>query len=186
MLNSVKILKKTVNSQNKEVYDIEVDNANHYILDNGVVSHNSAFIFASSIVIAMKKGKLKEDEDGNKVTNVNGIRSMIMVRKTRFNKPFEKVEVKIPWKGGIDPYSGLVELFENRDILIKDGNKLRYVDNDGVEHKYFRKFFGTEKGHELLDKIMNEQMSKLDVRNKDGINDLKEEFVESNESETEE
>ena len=43
----------------------------------------------------MRKLKLKEDEDGNKTTDVKGIRAACKVMKTRFNKPL-KVQVKIP------------------------------------------------------------------------------------------
>ncbi len=39
------------------------------------ISGGQGFIYASSIVVAMKKMKLKEDEDGNKVSEVNGIRA---------------------------------------------------------------------------------------------------------------
>ena len=44
------------------------------------------FIYASSIVIAMKKLKLKEDIDGNKVSAVQGIRAACKVMKTRYSK----------------------------------------------------------------------------------------------------
>ena len=44
----------------------------------------------------MKKLKLKEDEDGKKVTDVRGIRAACKVMKTRYAKPFESVQVKIP------------------------------------------------------------------------------------------
>ena len=40
------------------------------------------------IVVAMRKLKLKEDEDGNKTTDVKGIRAACKVMKTRFNKTF--------------------------------------------------------------------------------------------------
>ena len=39
--------------------------------------------YASSIVVAMRKLKLKEDEDGNKTTDVKGIRAACKVMKTR-------------------------------------------------------------------------------------------------------
>jgi RecA/RadA recombinase len=39
------------------------------------ISGGQGFIYASSIVVAMKKLKLKEDLDGNKTTTVNGIRA---------------------------------------------------------------------------------------------------------------
>ena len=74
------------------------------------ISGGQGFVYASSIVIAMKKLKLKEDEDGNKITDVRGIRASCKVMKTRFAKPFEAVQVKIPYDTGMDPYSGLVDL----------------------------------------------------------------------------
>ena len=116
------------------------------------ISRGQGFIYASSIVVAMKKLKLKEDEAGNKISDIRGIRSAIKVMKTRFNKPFESVQVKIPYETGMNPYSGLVELFEKKGMLVKDGNRLRYVDRFGKEHKHYRKDWTGEN----LDMIMAE------------------------------
>ena len=118
------------------------------------ISGGQGFIYASSIVVAMKKLKLKEDEDGNKVTDVRGIRAGCKVMKTRYAKPFEGVQVKIPYETGMNPYSGLVDLFEKKGILVKDGNRLKYVDSKGTETKEYRKVW--ESGGELLDNIMKE------------------------------
>lgn len=117
-----------------------------------VITGGQGFIYASSIVVAMRKLKLKEDEDGNKITDVTGIRAQCKIMKTRYNKPFEQVEIKIPWETGMDPYSGLIDMFEKKGVLVKDGNKLKYIDKAGVEHKYFRKSLPDT----LLDQIMNE------------------------------
>jgi RecA/RadA recombinase len=117
-----------------------------------VVSGGNGFMFASSIVVAMRKGKLKEDEEGNKTTDVHGIRAMIQVSKTRYAKPFEKAEIKIPYESGMDPYSGLVEFFETRGVFEKDGNKFVYKAKDGTVHKEFRKNITNE----LLDQVMLE------------------------------
>ena len=116
------------------------------------ISGGQGFIYASSIVVAMRKLKLKEDEDGNKTTDVKGIRAACKVMKTRFNKPFEGVQVKIPYETGMNPYSGLVDLFEKKGILSKDGNRLKYVDSKGTEVKEYRRVW--EQGGELLDKVM--------------------------------
>ena len=91
------------------------------------ISGGQGFIYASSIVIAMKKLKLKEDEDGKKVTDVRGIRAACKVMKTRYAKPFESVQVKIPYETGMDPYSGLVDLFEKKGLLKQQGNRLKYL-----------------------------------------------------------
>ena len=103
------------------------------------ISGGQGFIYASSIVVAMKKLKLKEDDDGNKITEVRGIRAACKIMKTRYAKPFESVQVKIPYETGMNPYSGLVDLFEAKGMLKKEGNSLVYTTNDGEIIKQFRK-----------------------------------------------
>ena len=103
------------------------------------ISGGQGFIYASSIVVAMKKLKLKEDEDGNKISEVRGIRAACKVMKTRYAKPFESVQVKIPYETGMNPYSGLVDLSENKGLLKKDGNRLSFTTSDGEIIKYYRK-----------------------------------------------
>ena len=108
------------------------------------ISGGQGFIYASSIVVAMKKLKLKEDQDGKKVTDVRGIRAACKVMKTRYAKPFESVQVKIPYEQGMDPYSGLVDLFEKKGLLTQQGNRLKYVDSMGKEHLNYRKDWSGE------------------------------------------
>ena len=85
------------------------------------ISGGQGFIYASSIVVAMRKLKLKEDEDGNKISEVKGIRAACKIMKTRYAKPFESVQIKIPYETGMNPYSGLVDLFEGKGLLTKIG-----------------------------------------------------------------
>jgi len=104
------------------------------------ISGGSGFMFASSIIVAMKKYKLKEDEEGNKVAEVTGIRATCKVVKTRYSKPFESIKLNIPWETGMNPVSGLFDLFEKSGVLIKEGNRYKYVSKKtGEEMKYFRK-----------------------------------------------
>jgi len=103
------------------------------------ISGGSGFVYASSIVVAMKKLKLKEDADGNKTSAVNGIRAACKVMKTRYAKPFEGVQVKIPYETGMDPYSGIFELFEAKGMLEKQGNRYKYITSEGEEILEFRK-----------------------------------------------
>jgi recombination protein RecA len=103
------------------------------------ISGGQGFIYASSIVVAMRKLKLKTDADGNKTTTVNGIRSACKIMKTRYAKPFEAVQVEIPYSTGMSPYSGLVDLFEAKGMLKKEGNSLVYTTADGEIIKQFRK-----------------------------------------------
>lgn len=116
------------------------------------ISGGSGFIYASSIVVAMKKLKLKEDPAGNKVSEVNGIRAACKIMKTRYAKPFESVQVKIPYSTGMDPYSGLLELFEQMGVIVQQGNRLKYVDSAGKEWIEYRKGWRGE----LLDMVMED------------------------------
>jgi hypothetical protein len=119
------------------------------------ISGGQGFIYASSIVVAMKKMKLKEDEDGNKVSDVNGIRAGCKVMKTRYAKPFEGVQVKIPYTTGMSPYSGLVDLIEKKELLKREGNSLVFTTSDGEIIKKFRKAW--EKNDDgCLDKVMTD------------------------------
>jgi hypothetical protein len=50
----------------------------------------------------------------------------------------------------MNPYSGLVDLFEAKGLLIQSGNRLKFVDSKGNEHLFYRKEWKDDK----LDMIM--------------------------------
>lgn len=132
-----------------------------------VISGGQGQIFASSIVIAMRKLKLKEDEMGNKVSEVRGIRAQCKVMKTRFNKPFEQVEIKIPYEQGMDPYSGLFDLFVQKALLVKEGNRWLYTALDGTQIKKFEKAWDrNEEG--CLERVMDEFDAQMEQRYRSG------------------
>jgi len=118
------------------------------------ISGGQGFVYASSIVVAMKKLKLKEDEDGNKVSEVNGIRAACKIMKTRYAKPFETVQIKIPYETGMNPYSGMVDLCEKVGLLKQEGNRLKYVDPEtGEEFKFYRKEWKDDKLDMIMEKF---------------------------------
>jgi len=147
-------------------YDIGMVCTNHSYASqdmfnpDDVISGGQGPIYASSIVLAMRKLKLKEDEDGNKTSEVHGIRAQCRVMKTRYNKPFETVEIKIPYERGMDPYSGLVDLFEKKGLLTKEGNRLSYTCLDGTTIKLFRKAWEHNE-KECLDTVMDQFHEKM-------------------------
>jgi len=119
------------------------------------ISGGQGFIYASSIVVAMRKLKLKVDEDGNKTSQVHGIRAACKIMKTRYAKPFETMEVEIPYKTGMNPCSGLVDLFEKEGLLVQQGNRLKFVDSSGNEHLYYRKEWKEDKLHMIMNDFHN-------------------------------
>ncbi len=139
------------------------------------ISGGSGFVYASSMVVAMKKLKLKEDEDGNKTSEVHGIRAACKVMKTRYAKPFEGVQIKIPYETGMDPYSGLFDLFEKQGLLTKSGNRYQYVTSDGEVMLEYRKNWTGE----LLDRVMDDiPNKKLETVNTADSENLSEDFEE--------
>jgi recombination protein RecA len=124
------------------------------------ISGGQGFIYASSIVVAMRKLKLKTDADGNKTTTVNGIRAACKIMKTRYAKPFESVQVEIPYETGMSPYSGLTDMLEAKNLLKKEGNSLVYTLSDGKTIKQFRKAWERNEDGSL-DKVMKEISSNV-------------------------
>jgi hypothetical protein len=103
----------------------------------------------------MKKLKLKEDEDGNKVSEVNGIRASCKIMKTRYSKPFETLQIKIPYDKGMNPHSGLVDMFEKAGLLTQSGNRLKFVDSHGEEHLHYRKEWKDDKLNMIMEDFPN-------------------------------
>jgi len=126
------------------------------------ISGGQGFIYASSIVVAMRKLKLKTDADGNKTTTVNGIRAACKIMKTRYAKPFESVQVEIPYETGMSPYSGLTDMLEAKSLLTKEGNSLVYTFADKKTIKQFRKAWERNEDG-CLDKVMKELSSNVNL-----------------------
>lgn len=119
------------------------------------ISGGAGFVYASSIVVAMKKLKLKEDDSGNKVSEVLGIRAGCKIMKTRYAKPFEDITLQIPYSTGMSPYSGFFDLIEKQAMVTKEGNRYVYVDLNGEVHKYFRKEWN-KNINGIMDVVMSE------------------------------
>ena len=138
----------------------DVESVLHKICDKLIYRHphiygNTEAKDEETVKANWEKLKLKEDEDGNKISDVMGIRSACKVMKTRYAKPFEGVQVKIPYSTGMSPYSGMVDLAEKKGLLKKDGNRLAFTTADGEIIKQFRKAWEQNEGG-CLDRIMTD------------------------------
>jgi hypothetical protein len=72
--------------------------------------------------------------------------------KTRYSKPFESVQVEIPYETGMSPTSGLLDMFEAKGILVKEGNRLAYTSSTtGEIIKEFRKGWTDDKLMIIID-----------------------------------
>lgn len=113
--------------------------------------------FASSVIVQMNKYLLKEDENGKKLESgiVSGIRSTAVVRKSRYAKPFEKIKIDIPYDEGMNPYSGLFDLFQAKGVIVKEGGA-HYVYTSPVTGEVFKKYRKEYRPSGILDQIIEE------------------------------
>ena len=90
-----------------KVYDISVEKYENYILENGVVTHNSGLQYASSTIIYLSKSK---EKDG---TEVIGNIIKATTKKSRLSKENKQVEIRLFYdERGLDKHYGLLELGE--------------------------------------------------------------------------
>ena len=90
-----------------DVYDISVEKYENYILENGVVTHNSGLQYAASTIIYLSKSK---EKDGTEIIG-NIIRAK--THKSRLSKENQQVEIRLYYdERGLDRHYGLLELGE--------------------------------------------------------------------------
>ena len=90
-----------------DVYDISVEKYENYILENGVVTHNSGLMYSASTIIELSKSK---EKDGTEVIG-NIIKAKTF--KSRLSKENQDVEIRLYYdERGLDRYYGLLELGE--------------------------------------------------------------------------
>lgn len=86
--------------------------------------------YSASQIILIQKRKLKDESKGAKAGDFAGVRMICEGYKTRFTKPFQKVEIEVPYDTGMDPYSGFVEVAEKVGIISRKGNRYIIVGED--------------------------------------------------------
>lgn len=114
-----------------KVYDITVDQHENYILENGLITHNSGLKYAASTIAMLSK---KKDKDSN--NDVVGNIIKVKMHKSRLSKENGLVEVRLSYDKGLDRYYGLLELAEKYNIIKKVST--RYEMPNGA------KLFGKE------------------------------------------
>jgi len=88
----------------KPVYDLSVKDAEHYVLSNGVVTHNSGIYYSSNSIYIVGRQQEKEG------TDVTGYNFIINVEKSRFVKEKSKIPVCVTWADGISKWGGLLDV----------------------------------------------------------------------------
>lgn len=130
-----------------------MDNQDGYGRKHKTTGGNKMIYYASGCMLLTKK-ELKDDDDQlndevkrsiakreetmtvetrKKMSNFVGITAVMEILKTRVSKPFERVDIQIPWETGLDPYSGLFDLFQQEGV-VKKGKQgwYFYLDETGT------------------------------------------------------
>lgn len=105
----------------------------------GVWIVSDAVRYAASQIVLIQKRKLKDDSKGAKAGDVAGVRMICEGYKTRFTKPFQKVEVEVPYETGMDPTSGLLEVAKAAGVVVQKGNWYSMADS---EDKWYSRDIG--------------------------------------------
>jgi len=112
--------------EKEKVYDITVEEQHHYILENGVVTHNSGLKYAASTIAMLSK---KKEKDGDQVVG-NIIK--IKTYKSRMSKENREASVWLTYSKGLDRYYGLIDLAEKYNIFKKVSTRYELPSGEKV------------------------------------------------------
>lgn len=119
MTKTVKSIQKI---ETKPVFDITVDGDHHYILGNGLVSHNSGLKYAASTIVYLSKKKEKVDNE------VVGNIVHCKLYKGRLTRENKMIDTLLTFDKGLDKYYGLVPLAIKHGIFKKSSTKIELPD----------------------------------------------------------
>lgn len=141
-----------------------MDNQDPYGRKHKTTGGNKMLYYASGCMMLTKNElKLEDSEDpeviayyeelhegmsaeAKKAAGANrqlvGINSKMEIIKSRVSKPFDKVNVQIPYQKGVDPYSGLFVLLQQEGtITVPSVGWYQYIGEGGKEVKFRRADF---------------------------------------------
>lgn len=117
--NEIKVKKIEYLDELETTYDVNIEGSHHYILKNGIISHNSQDLFPQAIltggeglmylastIVLLSKAKLEDKERDELSTGSVGSTITALARKNRLAKP-KKVKFEIDHSKGCNPFKGL-------------------------------------------------------------------------------
>lgn len=127
-LNKTKMKIRSIKAIGKRpVYDISVNSENYneqqYLLKNGVITHNTGIYYSANTIWILGR---QQDKKG---TEIQGYHFVINVEKSRFVKEKSKIPITVSWEGGIQKWSGLLDVALEGGYVTKPKNGW-YMAND--------------------------------------------------------
>jgi len=104
----------------RPVYDITVNSSNYdeqqYVLENGVISHNTGSYYGADNIWILGRQQDKDDKE------IKGYHFIINVEKSRYVKEKSKIPITVSYDGGINKWSGLLDLAVEAGYIVKPKN----------------------------------------------------------------
>jgi len=126
---------KISNVGKKKVYDLSVDEVEHYVLENGVITHNTGIYYSADNIYIVGRQQEKQGQD------IVGYNFIVNVEKSRFVKEKSKIPIEVKFDGGISKWSGLLDIAQEGNFVVKPSNgwysKVN-LDTGEVEEKKYR------------------------------------------------
>ena len=100
----------------RKVFDITVAGNHEYVLDNGLVVSNTGITYSADNIWIIGR---QQDKEG---TEIQGYHFIINVEKSRFVKEKSKIPISVSWEGGIQKWSGLLDVALEGGYVVKPKN----------------------------------------------------------------
>ena len=97
----------------RKVYDISVADVEHYLLENGLITHNTGIYYSANTIFIISKRQIKEDDE------LSGWEFVINIEKSRYVKEKSKLPFKVTYADGIQKHSALFELAKEAGFIVK-------------------------------------------------------------------
>lgn len=97
----------------RKVFDLSVKDAEHYVLENGVVTHNTGSYYSADAIWILGRQQDK-DADG-----LSGYHFVINIEKSRYVKEKSKIPITVSFEGGINRWSGLLDVALDGGYIVK-------------------------------------------------------------------
>ncbi len=105
---------KRITSVGKQaVYDLSVADVEHYVLENGVITHNTGIYYSASTIFIMGR---RQNKKGNEI---EGYDFIINIEKSRYVKEKSKIPITVSFEGGLDKYTGLLDVAVESGLVVK-------------------------------------------------------------------
>ena len=100
----------------QQVYDLTIEDAEHYVLENGVVTHNTGIYYSANQIFMIGRSQDKGDD------GLEGYNFTINIDKSRFVKEKSKLQFNVNFDSGVNKWSGLMDLALESGHCVKPKN----------------------------------------------------------------